>query len=86
MRWIWDGDDVVQPFRKPADVPANYVPFNIQYLNGLLYVAYAELIQPADPDYSPENRSPSAPALAAVMSPCSISAAYTFRHLPGRDA
>jgi uncharacterized protein (TIGR03118 family) len=55
VRWVWDGDDVVQPFRKPADIPANYVPFNIQYLNGLIYVAYAELIQPGDPDYSPEE-------------------------------
>jgi uncharacterized protein (TIGR03118 family) len=53
--WAWDGARPVPPFAKPADIPANYVPFNIQYLNGLLYVAYAELIQPGDPDYDPEE-------------------------------
>jgi hypothetical protein len=43
----------VRPFAKPADIPASYVPCNIQYLEGLLYVAYAELTQLDDPDYDP---------------------------------
>lgn len=34
------------PFARPASLPANYSPFNIQCLAGRLYVAYAEL----DPD------------------------------------
>jgi uncharacterized protein (TIGR03118 family) len=49
------GLGLVRPFAKPADIPANYVPFNIQYLEGLLYVAYAEIILPSDPDYDPEE-------------------------------
>ena len=53
IRWVWNGRWFVRPFAKPADIPASYVPFNIQYLEGLLYVAYAELIQPDDPDYDP---------------------------------
>jgi uncharacterized protein (TIGR03118 family) len=53
IRWVWNGQRFVRPFAKPADIPASYVPFNIQYLEGLLYVAYAELIQPDDPDYDP---------------------------------
>jgi len=53
LHWVWDGQQFVTPFAKPADIPERYVPFNIQYLEGLLYVAYAELIQPDDPDYDP---------------------------------
>ena len=52
---VWTRHGFVRPFQKPADIPANYVPFNIQSLNGLLYVAYAELIRPSDPDYDPEE-------------------------------
>jgi uncharacterized protein (TIGR03118 family) len=43
------------PFAKPAAVPADYRPFNIQFINGLLYVAYAQLIEPGDPDFDPED-------------------------------
>jgi uncharacterized protein (TIGR03118 family) len=31
------------PFERPAGMPAEYSPFNIQYLEGRLYVAFAEL-------------------------------------------
>jgi uncharacterized protein (TIGR03118 family) len=31
------------PFARPADMPVEYSPFNIQYLDGRLYVAFAEL-------------------------------------------
>lgn len=55
IRWVWNGECFMRPFTKPGDIPANYVPFNIQYLEGLLYVAYAELIQPGDPDYDPSE-------------------------------
>ena len=55
IRWVWNGQWFVRPFVKPADIPASYVPFNIQYLEGLLYVAYAELIQPDDPVYDPSE-------------------------------
>ena len=53
LRWLWNGQRFFRPFATPADIPEHYVPFNIQYLEGLLYVAYAELIQPDDPDYDP---------------------------------
>ena len=86
VRWVWDGDDVVQPFGKPADIPANYVPFNIQYLDGLLYVAMPSSFNRTIRTILRTNHSPSAHAPAAVMSPCSISAAYTFGHLPGKGA
>jgi uncharacterized protein (TIGR03118 family) len=39
------------PFHKPKEVPDTYRPFNIQYLDGHLFVAYAELMQPGDPDF-----------------------------------
>jgi uncharacterized protein (TIGR03118 family) len=55
LHFVRNGLQLVQPFAKPADIPANYVPFNIQYLEGLLYVAYAELIHPEDPDYDPNE-------------------------------
>ncbi len=42
-------------FAKPSDIPADYVPFNIQQLDGSLYVAYAQLIEPGDPDFDPEE-------------------------------
>lgn len=55
---VYDGqwnqiDDGSGFFAKPSDVPADYVPFNIQELGGSLYVAYAQLIQPGDPDFDP---------------------------------
>ena len=53
LRWVWNGQRFITPFAKPTNIPEHYVPFNIQYLEGLLYVAYAELIQPDDPDYDP---------------------------------
>lgn len=31
------------PFERPKDLPAEYSPFNIQYLEGRLYIAFAEL-------------------------------------------
>lgn len=56
---VHDGPDLIQPFARPASVPSGprtqYVPFNIQYLNGHFYVAYAELIQPGDPDFDPAD-------------------------------
>jgi uncharacterized protein (TIGR03118 family) len=55
IRWVWNGLRFVRPFSKPADIPPSYVPFNVQYLEGLLYVAYAELIQPDDPAYDPDQ-------------------------------
>jgi uncharacterized protein (TIGR03118 family) len=53
VRWVWNGQRLTRPFAKPADIPTSYVPFNVQYLEGLLYVTYAELIQPDDPDHDP---------------------------------
>ncbi len=40
-RWV----DITErvPFARPANVPGSYSPFNIQCLDGRLYVAYAEL-------------------------------------------
>jgi uncharacterized protein (TIGR03118 family) len=52
---VLNGRRLVRPFGKPADIPADYVPFNVQYLEGLLYVAYAALIQPDDADYDPNE-------------------------------
>jgi uncharacterized protein (TIGR03118 family) len=43
------------PFAKPAGVPADYRPFNIQFINGLVYVAYAQMIEPGDSDFDPED-------------------------------
>jgi uncharacterized protein (TIGR03118 family) len=52
---VHDGPDLIQPFATPASIPSGgrktYVPFNIQYLGGHFYVAYAELIKPSDPDF-----------------------------------
>ncbi len=42
-------------FPKPPDVPANYVPFAVHVLANKVYVAYAELIQPEDPDFDPAD-------------------------------
>lgn len=56
---VHDGPDLIQPFAQPATLPSGsrrtYVPFNIQYLNGHFYVAYAELIKPGDPDFDPAD-------------------------------
>jgi uncharacterized protein (TIGR03118 family) len=43
------------PFAKPAGVPADYRPFNVQFINGLVYVAYAQLIEPGDEDFDPQD-------------------------------
>ncbi len=50
--WV-DDNGFYRPFAKPSGVPSNYVPFNIQTLGGKVYVAYAELILPTDPDFDP---------------------------------
>ncbi|HEY7649570.1 MAG TPA: TIGR03118 family protein [Methylomirabilota bacterium] len=42
-------------FAKPHQVPADYVPFSVHYLAGKVYVAYAQLVQPGDPDFDPED-------------------------------
>jgi uncharacterized protein (TIGR03118 family) len=42
-------------FAKPRRVPANYRPFSVHYLDGKVYVAYAELVQPGDPDFDPND-------------------------------
>lgn len=36
-------------------MPDTYVPFAVHYLGGRVYVAYAEIIQPGDPDYNPSD-------------------------------
>jgi hypothetical protein len=43
------------PFRRPRDIPENYVPFNVQTLGRRVYVAYAERVKPGDPDFDPED-------------------------------
>jgi uncharacterized protein (TIGR03118 family) len=74
--WVWTRHGFVRPFQKPADIPANYVPFNIQSLNGLLYVAYAELIRPGDPDYDPEE-----PFAERTCGGCGYVAVFNWRGL-----
>jgi uncharacterized protein (TIGR03118 family) len=38
----WNDITAKVPFARPADLPADYSPFNIQLLDGRLYVAFAE--------------------------------------------
>jgi uncharacterized protein (TIGR03118 family) len=76
LRWVWNGQRFVRPFAKPTDIPENYVPFNIQYLEGLLYVAYAEVIQPGDPDYDPSE-----PYAERTCPGCGFVAVYEQRGL-----
>jgi uncharacterized protein (TIGR03118 family) len=52
---VWNGHRFVRRFAKPRSVPDTYVPFAVHYLGGRVYVAYAELIQPGDPDYDPSD-------------------------------
>lgn len=52
---LWDFLPFLQPFAKPRGVPRNYVPFAVHYLGGRVYVAYAELVQPGDPDFDPAD-------------------------------
>lgn len=52
---VYSGPSLITPFRKPGDVPAGYVPFNVQYLDGHFYVAYAKLVKPGDPDFDPAD-------------------------------
>jgi uncharacterized protein (TIGR03118 family) len=51
----WSFLPFLRPFAKPRTVPRNYVPFAVHYLDGRVYVAYAELIQPGDPDFDPAD-------------------------------
>ena len=74
VHFVRHGPAFVPPFAKPADIPANYVPFNIQYLEGLLYVAYAELIRPDDPDYDPDE-----PFVERTCSGCGYVAVFDQR-------
>ncbi len=43
------------PFARPAGVPDNYRPFNVQVLNNLVFVTWAELVKPGDKDFDPED-------------------------------
>jgi uncharacterized protein (TIGR03118 family) len=52
---VHNGADLITPFAKPRDIPADYVPFNVQYLGGHFYVAYAQLIKAGDPDFDPAD-------------------------------
>jgi uncharacterized protein (TIGR03118 family) len=40
----WNDITASVPFQRPADVDATLSPFNIQELNGILYVAYAQVL------------------------------------------
>jgi uncharacterized protein (TIGR03118 family) len=55
----WTDITASVPFARPAGMPADYSPFNIQYLNGRLYVAYAVL------DITAEERASDAPGEGA---------------------
>jgi len=44
----WNDITSSVPFTRPAGLPGSYGPFNIQYLDGRLYVAFAELDPNAD--------------------------------------
>jgi uncharacterized protein (TIGR03118 family) len=55
IRYVWDGAKYITPFAKPRGLPASYRPFNIQIVGGNVYVAYAQLITPASPDYDPND-------------------------------
>jgi uncharacterized protein (TIGR03118 family) len=46
---------IKERFAKPPQVPANYRPFAVHYLDGKVYVAYAELVQPGEPDFDPSD-------------------------------
>jgi uncharacterized protein (TIGR03118 family) len=52
---VRDGRRFVRRFAKPRAVPTTYVPFAVHVLDGRVYVAYAELIQPGDPDFDPAD-------------------------------
>ena len=49
------GQHSAERFEKPWRVPANYRPFSIHYLDGKVYVAYAELVQLGGPDFDPSD-------------------------------
>lgn len=66
----------LRPFKKPRRIPDNYVPFNVQYLHNLVFVTYAELIQPGDPDYDPAE-----PFVERACSGCGYVAVFTQRGL-----
>jgi uncharacterized protein (TIGR03118 family) len=53
-----------------------HATFCIQSLNGLLYVAYAELIRPSDPDYDPEE-----PFAERTCGGCGYVAVFNWRGL-----
>jgi uncharacterized protein (TIGR03118 family) len=71
------GNIFVRPFVKPFNIPSDYVVFNVQYLRGHVFVTYAQLIQPGDPDYDPAD-----PFAERACDGCGYVAVFTKDGLP----
>lgn len=60
-------------FARPSNVPDDYRPFNVQVLNHLVFVTWAQLVKPGDPDFDPED-----PIAERACRGCGFVSVYTL--------